>query len=143
MEDGSVDTLVSTYMMNKRKDPAKTFAKAMRLLKDDGAFVFVEPLRGEGLLGGIREYFGRIHKATNAFGNPGLDFKGIVERWAEGPGRDEKMDVEVDVEERNFFLDPHMWGGKSTNLLTYLSTYLPTYLPTYSHLQEKPKGGGL
>lgn len=30
MDDGSVDTIVSTYMMNKRKNPAKTFEKAMR-----------------------------------------------------------------------------------------------------------------
>ena len=52
-----------------------------------------------------------MHRATNAFGDPGLDLKGIVERWAEGPGQEQMMDVEVDVEDRGFFLDPHMWGG--------------------------------
>jgi hypothetical protein len=47
----------------------------MRLLKDGGAFVFVEPVVGEGPVAGVRQYFGRIHRATNAFGDPSLDIK--------------------------------------------------------------------
>ena len=48
LEEGSVDTVVSTYMLGKRKDPRKTFDKAMRLLKENGTFVLVEPVKGEG-----------------------------------------------------------------------------------------------
>lgn len=47
----------------------------MRLLKDGGAFVFVEPVVGEGPVAGVRQYFGRVHRATNAFGDPSLDVK--------------------------------------------------------------------
>lgn len=59
----------------------------MRLLKDGGAFVFVEPVVGEGPVAGVRKYFGRIHRATNAFGDPSLDIKVrptvvAIDRWA-------------------------------------------------------------
>lgn len=33
----------------------------------------------------------------------------IVERWANGAGKEEGYEVEVEVEERGFLLDPHMW----------------------------------
>jgi len=33
-----------------------------------------------------------------------------VERWANGAGKDEGFEVDVEVEERGFLLDPHMWG---------------------------------
>jgi hypothetical protein len=82
----------------------------MRLLKDGGALVFVEPVIGEGPVAGVRQYLGRVHRATNAFGDPSLDIKSIVERWANGEGKDEGYEVEVEVEERGFLLDPHMWG---------------------------------
>jgi SAM-dependent methyltransferase len=75
LPEGSVDTIISTYMWCKRKDPYKTFEKAMRLLKDGGAFVFVEPILGEGPVAGVRRYFGQVHRATNAFGDPSLDIK--------------------------------------------------------------------
>lgn len=53
----------------------------MRLLKDGGAFVFVEPVVGEGPVAGVRQYLGRIHRATNAFGDPSLDIK-VRGDWA-------------------------------------------------------------
>lgn len=32
-----------------------------------------------------------------------------MERWANGVGKDEGFEVDVEVEERDFLLDPHMW----------------------------------
>ena len=110
LPDESVDQIVSTYMWCKTKNPVTTFAKAMRLLKDGGIFVFVEPVVGDGPAAGVRRYFGRIHRATNAFGDPSLDIKRIVEAWANEVGKYEGIEVEVDVEERGFFFDPHMFG---------------------------------
>lgn len=34
----------------------------------------------------------------------------IVERWANGVGKEEGFTVDVEVEEKGFLLDPHMWG---------------------------------
>jgi SAM-dependent methyltransferase len=107
----SVDTVVSTYMLNKSKQPLVTFAKAMDLLKDDGVFVFVEPVCGDNpLLGGIRKYLGAIHRATGAFGDPGLDLKNLVNAWAEQVGKAEGIELDLDVEEQSYFLDPHIVG---------------------------------
>ena len=64
----------------KQKDPYKAFEKAMRLLKDGGAFVFVEPVVGEGPVTGLRRYLGQIHRATGAFGDPSLDIK-VTEKF--------------------------------------------------------------
>lgn len=61
-------------------------------------------------LAGVRDYFRRVYLATNFFGSPGLDLKGIVEDWANGEGKDAGMECDVDVEETSFFLDPHIWG---------------------------------
>lgn len=107
----SVDTVVSTYMLNKSKQPLVTFAKAMDMLKDDGVFVFVEPVCGDNpLLGGIRKYLGAIHRATGAFGDPGLDLKNLVNAWAEQVGKAEGIELDLDVEEQSYFLDPHIVG---------------------------------
>lgn len=32
-----------------------------------------------------------------------------MERWANGVGKEEGFEVDVEVEERGFLLDPHMW----------------------------------
>lgn len=63
----------------KQKDPYKAFEKAMRLLKDGGAFVFVEPVVGEGPVTGVRRYLGQVHRATGAFGDPSLDIKVLLQ----------------------------------------------------------------
>lgn len=123
----SVDTIVSTYMLNKSKQPLVTFAKAMELLKDDGVFVFVEPVCGSNpLLSGIRRYFGAIHRSTGAFGDPGLDIKTIVNAWAENIGKVEGVELELDVEEQSYFLDPHIVGVMYKRKIERGPDYVPS-----------------
>ncbi|GAB5032741.1 Hypothetical protein NocV09_01001870 [Nannochloropsis oceanica] len=107
----SVDTIVSTYMLNKSKQPLVTFTKAMELLRDDGILIFVEPVCGDNaLLSFVRKYFGAIHRSTGAFGDPGLDIKTIVNVWAKNIGETEGVEIELDVEEQGYFFDPHVVG---------------------------------
>ncbi len=114
-------------MLNKSKNPLVTFTKAMELLKDGGAFVFVEPVCGDNpLLAGLRRYFGAIHFATGAFGTPGLDLKGIVNAWAETIGKAEGIELDLDVEEQGYFLDPHIVGVAYKRRIDRGPDYQPT-----------------
>lgn len=123
----SVDTIVSTYMLNKSKQPLVTFAKAMELLKDDGIIIFVEPVCGNNpLLSFIRKYFGAIHRSTGAFGDPGLDIKTIVNAWAKNIGEAEGVEIELDVEEQSYFLDPHIVGVMQKKRVDRGPDYVPS-----------------
>ena len=53
--DGSFDTVVTTLVLCTVENPARALAEARRVLRPDGRLLFLEHVRGEGLLGRIQD----------------------------------------------------------------------------------------